>query len=73
MTLAVNKEGIGQKKDSMTIDVYDDACVAALDLGLATIDTTDFDGHCISNLADFAVMAATWLDNYEPTGPVVKP
>jgi len=73
ITLAVTKEGIGQKKDRMTIDVYDDACVAALDLGLATIDTTDFDGNCITNFADFALLAATWLDDYKPTGPVVKP
>jgi hypothetical protein len=73
MTLAVTLPGKAPVKDSMTIDVYDDACLAALDLGLATIGTADLDGNCITNFKDFAVLAATWLDNYKPTGPVVKP
>jgi hypothetical protein len=72
MTLAVTLEGKDPVKDSMTIDVYDDACLAALDLGLAVIDPTDLDENCITNFADFAVLAATWLDDYALTGPVAK-
>jgi hypothetical protein len=72
MTLAVTLPGKDPVKDSMTIDVYDDACLAALDLGLAVIDPTDLDENCITNFADFAVLAATWLDDYALTGPVAK-
>jgi hypothetical protein len=72
MTLAVTLEGKDPVTDTMTIDVYDDACVAALDLGLATIDTTDLDGNCITAFPDFAVMAVTWLDDYALTEAVAK-
>jgi hypothetical protein len=75
MTLAVNNAGNPPDDavtDTMTIDVYDDACLAALDLGLATIDTTDLDGNCITAFPDFAVMAATWLDDYMLTEAVAK-
>jgi hypothetical protein len=72
MTLAVTLEGEDPVTDSMTIDVYDDACVAALDLGLTTIDTTDLDGNCITAFPDFAVMAVTWLDDYALTEAVAK-
>jgi hypothetical protein len=74
LTLAVNNEGRVEPPvtDTMTIDVYDDSCLAAIDLGLAVIDPTDFDANCITNLADFAEMALTWLDDYTLTAPVVK-
>jgi len=66
MTLAVNNAGRTDPpvKSIMTIDVYDDACLAALDLALAEIDPTDLDGNCITNFEDFALMAAKWLDDY---------
>jgi hypothetical protein len=72
LTLAVTLQSKNPVKDSMTIDVYDDACAAALDLGLTTIDTTDLDGNCITAFPDFAVMATTWLDDYTLTEPVAK-
>jgi hypothetical protein len=72
MTLAVTLEGKEPVTDSMTIDVYDDSCLAAKAVGLAEIDPTDFDENCITNFADFAVLAATWLDDYALTGPVAK-
>jgi hypothetical protein len=72
MTLAVTLPGKNPVKDTMTIDVYDDACLAALGLGLATIDTTDLDGNCITAFPDFALMAATWLDDYTLTEAVAK-
>jgi len=72
LTLAVTLEGKDPVKDTMTIDVYDDACLAAKAAGLAAIDPTDFDGNCITNFADFAVMATTWLDDYTLTAPEPK-
>jgi len=72
MTLAVTLEGKDPVTDTMTIDVYDDACLAAKAAGPVEIDPTDIDGNCITNFADFAVMATTWLDDYTLTGPVAK-
>ena len=57
--------------DTMEIDVYDDACkLARLDLGLSEI--TDFDENCITDLIDYAVLAAAWLDDYSTAGPFDK-
>jgi hypothetical protein len=72
MTLAVTLEGKDPVTDTMTIDVYDDACLAAKAVGLAVIDPTDFDKNCITNFTDFAVLAATWLDDYTLTEAVAK-
>jgi hypothetical protein len=72
MTLAVTLEGKDPVTDTMTIDVYDDSCLAAKAAGLAEIDPTDFDEDCITNFADFAVLAITWLYDYALTGPVAK-
>jgi len=72
MTLAVTLPGKDPVTDTMTIDVYDDACLAALDLGLAVIDPTDLDENCITNFVDFALLATTWLDDYTLTEPVAK-
>jgi len=74
LTLAVNNEGRVEPPvtDTMTIDVYDDSCLAAKAVGLAVIDPTDFDGNCITNFGDFAVMATTWLDDYTLTAPEPK-
>jgi len=73
-TLEVNNKGRLEPgvTDTMTIDVYDDSCLAAKAAGLAVIDPTDFDGNCITNFTDFAVMATTWLDDYTLTAPVAK-
>ena|GEM_PF-1166213 len=72
LTLAVNDEGRegNPVTNTMTIDVYDNSCLAAIDLGMAMIDRTDIDGDCITDFADFAVMATTWLDDYALTEPV---
>jgi len=72
MTLTVTLPGKDLVKDSMTIDVYDDACEAAKTLGLADIDPTDFDENCITAFPDFALMATTWFDDYTLTKPVAK-
>jgi len=72
MTLAVTLEDNEPVKNSMAITVYDDACLAAKAAGLAVIDRTDLDDNCITNFKDFALMAATWLDDYALTEAVAK-
>jgi len=71
LTLAVT-DGTDAYENSMTIDVYDDSCLAAKAVGPVELDPTDIDENCITNFKDFAVMATTWLDDYTLTGPVVK-
>jgi len=56
----------------MTIDVYDDACISALALGLAELDPTDLDEDCRTAFSDFALLAATWLNDYSLMEPVPK-
>jgi len=74
LTLAVNNQGRLEPPitDTMTIDLYDDACLAAKALGPVELDPVDFDGNCITNFVDFALMAATWLDDYTLTKAVRK-
>ena len=52
----------------MTIDVYDDPCLAAASLGL--LNPIDLDGGCNIYLKEFAKMAATWQVDYALTAPV---
>ena len=66
-------DGTGPEPDTMKIDLYDDNCQAAKATNTAELDPTDFDDNCITNLADFAVLAADWLVDYELTEPVIKP
>ena len=74
MTLAVNDEGNPTPvTDSMTIDVYDDACKAArIGIVLAEYYPADFDGNCITDIEDLAVITAKWLNNTGLTEPVAK-
>ncbi len=74
MTLAVNNEGRTEPpvNSSMTIDVYDDACLATKAAGPVVIDSTDFNANCITGLEDFAQMAMAWLVDYRITGPVPR-
>ena len=74
LTLAVNNEGRLEPPvtDTMTIDVYDNSCLAAIDLGQVVFDPTDFNQDCITNFEDFALMAATWLDDYTSIAPEPK-
>ena len=58
--------------DTMQIDVYDTACKAAIGKGLAADNPTDLDGNCITDLADFAVFAADWLNGELMQAPVKK-
>jgi hypothetical protein len=65
LTLAVHDAANPPVEDTITIDVYDDACKAAIGAGLGTDNPGDFDGNCITDFEDFAVMATTWLDGSE--------
>ncbi|MCF7956359.1 MAG: hypothetical protein K9M75_11195, partial [Phycisphaerae bacterium] len=59
--------------DSMSIEVYDDACQAArFGLSLAADKPTDLNGDCVTDLKDFAQLATTWLDNNALAAPIVK-
>ena len=74
LTLAIHDGVHPTVQDTMTIDVYDDACLAArIGKGLAAENPTDIVGDdCITNLKDFAVMAAAWLNDIRLTAPVPK-
>ncbi|MCF7954621.1 MAG: hypothetical protein K9M75_02350 [Phycisphaerae bacterium] len=73
IALAVTRPGSVAITDTITIDVYDDACTAGIAAGVAVFDKTDMDGNCITDLADFAVLADDWLEDYAITAPVDKP
>jgi hypothetical protein len=76
LTLAVNNEGSTRPdvKDTMTIDVYDDACqMARLGEGKAADNPGDFDGDCITDGNDLAELAAKWLTGDALTVPIIKP
>jgi hypothetical protein len=68
LTLTVNDV----YQDNMIIDVYDDACKAAKAAGLAGNNPADFDGNCITDFRDLAMMAEKWLNHGGLTAPVVK-
>jgi len=74
LTLSVNNVGSGKDDvvDAMTIDVYDDACEAAIGTGLTANNPADLDRNCIIDFDDFALMATTWLDDNSLTVPVPK-
>ena len=72
LTLAVTLEGVDTVSDTMTIDVYDDACKASRGNG-HEYAVTDFDGNCVTSLGDFALLAEKWLADYTLTEPAPKP
>ena len=70
LTLVVNDEN----KDTLTIDVYDDACKAArIGMDLAADNAGDFDGNCITDPNDLAELATKWLTGYTLPEPAIKP
>jgi len=73
LTLTVNDGENPPVTDAMRIDVYDDACKAAIGKGLAADNPGDFDGNCVTGLEDVAVMALAWLNDNGLTVPVAKP
>jgi hypothetical protein len=74
LTLAATLEDYVPVFDTMVIDVYDTACLAAIDTDLDVLDLTDITADdCITNILDFAEIAEGWLVDYELTEPVEKP
>ena len=72
LTLTVNDGVDPPVTNTMKIDVYDDACKAAVGSG-AELDPGDFNGNCITDLDDLAVMALAWLEDHSLTEPAIKP
>ena len=66
------QDGISSDEDTMKIEVYDTACLAAIGEG-EEYDVGDFDLNCATDLEDYAVIAEEWLVNSELTEPVEKP
>jgi hypothetical protein len=73
LTLTVNDSENLPVTDTMTIDVYDTACKAAIGTGLAADNPTDFNADCTTNLKDLAEIAKKWLNDKSLSEPVVKP
>jgi hypothetical protein len=73
LTLEVDDSVNPPVEDTMTIDVYDNNCLAAKAAGLAEIDTADFDADCDTDIEDYAEIAEDWLVDYELTEPAAKP
>jgi len=69
MTLAGNNVGSGKDDvtDTVTIDVYDNACKAANADGMQEYDSTDLNQDCITDFEDFALLATAWLYDYTIT------
>lgn len=59
-------------KANMTIDLYDEACQAFRAAGTG-INDSNLNNDCVTDLEDFAIMALTWLKDYELTEPIEKP
>ena len=57
----VANDGTGPLTDTMTIDVYDDACKAAIGAGVGADYPADLVEDCFINIEDLAVLAADWL------------
>jgi hypothetical protein len=74
LTLAVNDEFTPTPvANTMTIDVYDDACKAAVSKDPSAIELGDVDADCDTDIEDYAAMAETWLYDYTLTEPAEKP
>ncbi len=65
LTVSVHDD-VSSDEDSMTIEVYDTACVGAIDPG-------DFDADCDTDIEDYAAIAEEWLVYSELTESIVKP
>ncbi len=73
LTLVVHDGIHPAVQDTMTITVYDNACLATrFGLGLAANHPTDLDGNCTTDSRDFAVMTTKWLNDTGLTEPVAK-
>ncbi len=74
LTLGVTDEyNMTPLEDTLTIDVYDDPCKAAIfGMSLDADNPIDYNKDCIVNLKDAAVMAAKWAVDNSLTEPIAK-
>ena len=74
LTLGVSDEyNMTPLEDTLTIDVYDDACQAAVvGLSLDADNPLDYNKDCIANLEDAAVMASKWAVDNSLTEAIAK-
>jgi hypothetical protein len=72
LKLTVTQSGKEYVESSMTIEVYDDACKAAVGIGTTVIGSSDFNANCVTGLEDLARMVANWLVDFSLTGSVDK-
>ena len=63
--------GNGAMTDKMTIEVYDNACLATR-LGLGITEKVDLTGDCVINMEDLARIASNWLNDKSLLAPVRK-
>ncbi len=56
---------------SVLLRVFKDACQATRE-GNGQSEETDLNEDCVTNLKDFAIIAAAWLNDYTLTAPVTK-
>ncbi len=63
----------GTATDTMTIDVYSDACAASRIGGGLSADTDITGDTCKTDLEDLALALAAWLDDSKLTTPIAKP
>ena len=66
------QDAVSSDEDTMTIKVYDTACLAAIGEG-EEYDRGDFDADCDTDLEDYAAIAEEWLVYNELTTSIVKP
>ena len=73
LTLEVDDSVNPLVTDRMRIDVYDTACLATIGIGLTEDHPTDLVGDdCITDIEDFAEMAAKWLNDTGLPEPIAK-
>ena len=75
LTLSVNNSGepAGHAaQDTLTIDVYDDQCIATISFEPNLLDATDLNEDCVTDFWDLIIMAQTWLVDYTATEPIAK-
>jgi hypothetical protein len=70
LTLEVDDHFNPSVEDTMTIDVYDDACSAAIGAGVD--NPSDISANCITGLEDLAEMLLTWTADNSLTEPKFK-
>ena len=74
LTLTVNNEGstTAISKDKVKIELYETACALTQELEPGNLEITDLNEDCITDLQDFAVLAADWISNYALTAAQEK-